>query len=199
MWDHGGDLLLLGSTSYGKVVKIGPFGNRDSATKIAYIIGVSTRIISTQSSLQSIKELDTSLKYCYYVYQVTVTKDAGNYAKGRMNGQLLAKYLVVPDILRKKYTLTVDVHNNVGNWAKTRFIFSPVSGTKAETIARTIKSKISWLSYFYPPNPTSLQYVTIPLIKGGVPAVVFEVYYYSPYATVYKEVNLVGVVDSLSY
>ena len=41
-----------------------------------------------------------------------------------MNGQLLAKYLVVPDILRKKYTLTVDVHNNVGNWAKTRFIFS---------------------------------------------------------------------------
>ncbi|MGI6483449.1 MAG: pseudomurein-binding repeat-containing protein [Methanobacterium sp.] len=196
-----GSVTFLGSTSYGKVVKIGPFGNRDSATKIAYIIGVHPLESSPHKALlQSIKELDTSLKYCYYVYQVTVTKDAGNYAKGRMNGQLLAKYLVVPDILRKKYTLTVDVHNNVGNWAKTRFIFSPVSGTKAETIARTIKSKISWLSYFYPPNPTSLQYVTIPLIKGGVPAVVFEVYYYSPYATVYKEVKqLVGVVDSLSY
>jgi len=194
-----GSVTFLGSTSYGKVVKIGPFGNRDSATKIAYIIGVHPLESSPHKALlQSIKELDTSLKYCYYVYQVTVTKDAGNYAKGRMNGQLLAKYLVVPDILRKKYTLTVDVHNNVGNWAKTKFIFSPVSGTKAETIARTINSKISWLSYFYPPNPTSLQYVTIPLIKGGVPAVVFEVYYYSPYATVYKEVKqLVQVVNTL--
>ena len=112
-----GSVTFLGSTSYGKVVKIGPFGNRDSATKIAYISGVHPLESSPHKALlQSIKELDTSLKYCYYVYQVTVTKDAGNYAKGRMNGQLLAKYLVVPDILRKKYTLTVDVHNNVGNW-----------------------------------------------------------------------------------
>jgi hypothetical protein len=31
---------LLGNTSYGNVVKVGPFGNKSSNIKIAYIVGV---------------------------------------------------------------------------------------------------------------------------------------------------------------
>ena len=45
-----------------------------------------------------------------------------------VNGQLLANKFAVPDIINQKYKLTIDVHSNVGNWEKTRFIFAPVAG-----------------------------------------------------------------------
>jgi ribulose-5-phosphate 4-epimerase/fuculose-1-phosphate aldolase len=196
-----GTVTSLGSTSYGKVVKIGPFGNRDSSVKIAYIIGVHPlESVTHQAFLSAIKKYDTSLDYCYYVYKVTVTKYASNYERGRMNGQLLAKYLVVPNIKKNKFKLAVDVHNNIGSWAKNKFIFSPVSGTKSQTIAWKIKNKISWLSYYTPPYSTSPQYVTIPLIRSGIPAVVVELYHYSSYGTQCNQMNqFVQVVDSLSY
>ncbi|MBP1945770.1 pseudomurein-binding repeat-containing protein [Methanobacterium petrolearium] len=196
-----GTVTSLGSTSYGKVVKIGPFGNRDSSVKIAYIIGVHPLESTThQAFLRAIKKYDTSLDYCYYVYQVTVTKYASNYERGRMNGQLLAKYLVVPNIKKNKFKLAVDVHNNIGSWSKNKFIFSPVSGTTSQTIAWKIKNKISWLSYYTPPYSTSPQYVTIPLIRGGIPAVIVELYYYSSYGTQCNQMNqFVLVVDSLTY
>jgi hypothetical protein len=182
-------------------VKIGPFGNRDSSVKIAYIIGVHPlESVTHQAFLSAIKKYDTSLDYCYYVYKVTVTKYASNYERGRMNGQLLAKYLVVPNIKKNKFKLAVDVHNNIGSWAKNKFIFSPVSGTKSQTIAWKIKNKISWLSYYTPPYSTSPQYVTIPLIRSGIPAVVVELYHYSSYGTQCNQMNqFVQVVDSLSY
>ena len=38
--NHSFSIEVLGSTSYGKVVKEGPYGNTSSKVKIAYIVGV---------------------------------------------------------------------------------------------------------------------------------------------------------------
>ncbi len=189
----------LGATDYGKVEKLGPFGNINSPVKIAYIVGVHPiEHASHQALIESIKDNNSLLNYCYYIYKVTVTKDANNYEKGRMNGQLLANKFVVPDIINEKFNLAIDVHSNVGNWQYRRFIFSPVPGTSAESIARTIKNEMGWLTYYVPPNPTSTQYVTVPLIQGGIPAVVFEVYTYDAYDIVKNQVNqLVITVNNL--
>jgi hypothetical protein len=98
-----------------------------------------------------------------------------------------------------KFQLAVDVHSNVGNWQETRFIFSPVNGTKAESIAMNLKSRLTWLQYYIPPNPTSPTYVTIPLIEAGIPAVIVESYHYDPYETTKNHVNeFVMTVDNLS-
>jgi hypothetical protein len=189
----------LGATDYGKVEKLGPFGNINSPVKIAYIVGVHPiENASHQALIESIKDNNVLLNYCYYIYKVTVTKDANNYEKGRMNGQLLANKFVVPDIINEKFNLAIDVHSNVGNWQYRRFIFSPVPGTSAESIAKTIKNEMGWLTYYVPPNPTSTQYVTVPLIQGGIPAVVFEVYTYDAYDIVKNQVNqLVLTVNNL--
>ena len=198
-WNLLGKYQVLGVTDYGTVEKLGPFGNINSTVKIAYIVGVHPlENISHQALIESIQKNNSLLKYCYYIYKVTVTKDASNYDKGRMNGQLLANKFAVPDIIKEKFNLAIDVHSNRGNWQYTKFVFSPVPGTSAESIARTVKNEMQWLTYYIPPNPTSTQYVTVPLIQGGIPAFVYEVYAYDIYSTVKNEANqLVMVIDNL--
>jgi hypothetical protein len=176
---------ILGSTSYGNVLKEGPFGNINSPVKIAVIVGVHPlESDSHQAMVESIKSHSSNLNYSYTIYHVNVTENADNYDKGRMNGQLLANKYVVPDIENHDYQLTIDVHSNVGNWAKNRFIFSPVNGTSAESIATNITDQLPWLSYYVPPNPTSPLYVTVPLINAGIPAVVYESYHNDSYETI---------------
>ncbi|MBI5459555.1 hypothetical protein, partial [Methanobacterium sp.] len=194
-------ISLLGSTDYGEVVKIGPYGNLMSPVKIAYIVGVHPiEQASHQAMTESISGYDNSLNYCYYIYKVTVTRDAGDYEKGRMNGQLLANKFAVPDIINQRFRLAIDIHSNVGNWAYTRFVFSPISGTSSESFARNIKNGISWLAYFSPPSQTSPSYITVPLIQSGIPAILYETYTYEDYGTTKTHANEFALkVDGMSY
>ncbi|MGC9517320.1 MAG: hypothetical protein ACP5C3_06460 [Methanomicrobiales archaeon] len=180
--------VIPNEMKYGAVLKDGPYGNTSSDVKIAYIIGVHPLESKAHHAvLETIKNEDKSLKYNYYIYRVIVTKDKVDYNKGRMNGQILASLYSVPDIKRSDYDLAVDVHSNRGFYKEKLFIFSPVKSTKSERIARKIKDKISWLTYYVPPllpEPTSGPYVTVPLINSGTNAVVYEVYEYDSYSTI---------------
>ncbi|CEL24640.1 hypothetical protein [Methanobacterium formicicum] len=191
----------IGTTNYGNVVVLGAYGNLVSSVKIAYIVGVHPiESASHQALIEAIEAYDNSLAYCYYIYKVSVTKDASNYEKGRMNGQLLANMFAVPEIKAKKYNMAIDIHSNVGNWAQNRFVFSPISGGSSESLAWTIKNRIEWLSYFFPPSQTSPQYVTIPLIQGGIPAIIYETYTYESYDVTRSHANdFVSVVDGLAF
>jgi hypothetical protein len=183
--NHSFSMEVLGSTSYGQVVKEGPYGNTSSNVKIAYIVGVHPlESQAHQAMVESITEHNNTLKYCYYIYRVNVTENADNYNIGRMNGQLLANKFVVPDIKNQKFQLVIDVHSNVGNWAETRFLFTPVNNSKAESIAMNIKNNLPWLTYYVPPDPTSPAYVTVPLINAGIPAIVYETYHNDSYETI---------------
>jgi hypothetical protein len=192
---------FLGRTDYGEVVKMGPYGNLMSSVEIAYIVGVHPiEYAAHQGMVDAVSGYDNSLNYCYYIYKVTVTRDAGNYEKGRMNGQLLANQFVVPDIINQRFKLAVDVHSNVGNWIYTRFVFSPISGTSSESIARNIQNGLSWLVYYSPPSQTSPPYVTVPLIQSGVPALVYETYTYEDYGTTRTYANEFALkVDNMFY
>ena len=58
------NIEVLGSTSYGNVIKEGPFGNTSSKVKIAYIIGVHPLESNAhQAMLNSITEHNSTLKY----------------------------------------------------------------------------------------------------------------------------------------
>ncbi len=190
---------VLGTASYGSVVKEGPYGNSDSKVKIGYIVGVHPQEANAHSAMvESIKNQSKSLKYCYYIYKVNVTEDADNYEKGRSNGQTLANEYAVPDIISHKFQLAVDVHSNVGNWQENRFIFTPVEKEGSKQIALNITSKLPWLTYYVPPNPTSTQYVTAPLINGGIPSVLYETYFNESYQTTTAHANeFVHAVDNL--
>lgn len=190
---------VLGSTDYGNVIKSGPYGNTSSDIKIAYIVGVHPiEKRSHEAIVVALKEHESSLRYCYYIYQVNVTKNADDYTKGRENGQLLARQYVVPDAVNQHFQLAVDVHQNVGNWAENTFIFSPVSGGKAQKIGMEIANKLPWLTYYVPPNPTSPEYLTTPLNNKGVPSLVYEIYKHDSNQTINGYANeFVTTVDRL--
>lgn len=176
------DIVTLGTADYGTVTRMGPYGNPDSADKIAIIVGVHPQEAQAhQAFIDSLKEHNSTLQGCYYIYRVKVTRDVEDYQKGRDHGQVLARQYVVPDILKQDFDLVVDVHSNQGNYQLRRFIYLPAPSPTADRVASQVVKKIKWLSIYSPPNPTSPEYVTIPLIKSGVPAFIYETYLYEPY------------------
>lgn len=196
----GSKSVVLGKTDYGTVTRTGPYGNTSSPVKIAYIVGVHPLEYNAhQALIKSIKENSSSLKYCYYIYVVNVTSNRNDYDKGRMNGQLLAKEYVVGDISKEDYDLAIDIHSNSGNWEENRFIFTPIASGQSKSYAQMIKNKLSWLAYYTPPKATSTEYVTVPIIKSGTPAVLYETYRSEPYDVTKKHASeFVSVVDNLS-
>lgn len=191
--------VVLGKAEYGTVIREGPYGNTDSPNRIVYIVGVHPLEYQVhQALLESVANSNESLKNCYYIYRVNVTQDAGDYEKSRSNGQLLANKYVVPDIKNMSIGLVIDIHSNEGNYQKTQFIFLPKYSEKSKSIALEIKNEISWLSIYSPPNPTSPAYVTIPLIEGGIPSLIYETNTYEPINQTRKQTQeLVSVVDKL--
>lgn len=175
-------IVTLGSSDYGSVTREGPYGNPSSQNKIAIIAGIHP--LESQAHLafiESLKEKNNTLQSCYYVYRVRVTRDADDYEASRDHGQNLARQYIVPDIQKQKFDLVVDVHSNRGNYEKRRFIYVPAESPTANNVASQLVNSLNWLSIFTPPNPTSPEYVAIPLIKSGIPTVLYETYAYEPY------------------
>lgn len=190
---------ILGSTDYGKVTVEGPFGNSNSPVKIAVIVGVHPlESNSHRAAVESIKSRQKSLNYCYYIYRVDVTRDAQDYNKGRMKGQLLANKFAVPHIINQKYNLALDIHSNRGNYKEKWFIFAPLEDSQSKSIALKIKGKLSGFVYYNPPSQTSPKYVTIPLINAGTPAIVYETYFYDSYESTGRYAkNFINAVDNI--
>lgn len=192
--------VSLGNESYGNVMKEGPYGNTSSPVKIAYILGEHPREYPAHKAVSEIVKQDSSsLKYCYYLYYINVTQYASDFSKGRMNGQLLANEYVVPDITQGKFCLAIDVHGTDGAYPKKVFIFTPAQKGASLDIAYNITQNVAGVPYYTAPNPSSTTYTTIPLIKGRVPAIVYESFTDQPYSMV-KEQNrkFVSGVDNLN-
>jgi len=153
---------------------------------------------SHRAAVESIKSCQKSLNYCYYIYRITVTKDAHNYDKGRMNGQLLANKFAVKHIINQNYNLALDIHSNQGNYSEKWFVFTSLEDRKSKSVTLKIKDKLPGFVYYNPPSQTSPKYVTIPLINAGTPSVVYETYLHEPYeATGRHANNFINAVDNI--
>lgn len=76
-------------------------------------------------------------------------------------------------------------HSNVGNWGNKTFSFSHVNNTSSESLGLNLTNGLTWLAYYTPPSLTSPEFVTIPIINQGVPAVIYESYSHDSNETVY--------------
>jgi hypothetical protein len=189
---------ILGQTNDSTVVKEGPYGNTSSNSTVAFIVGVHPRESGAhQAIVESIRENDTSFNKKYYLYIITAPLYQNDYPAERMNGQKLANEYVVPDIINNHYQLAVDIHSSNGSYAQTRFVFVPTKDNKSLSIAHELATKISWLGYYYPSDPSSTKYVTIPLIKAGIPAIVYEAYKYDSNSTIRAHAQeFIKVIDT---
>ncbi|MEM4526114.1 MAG: pseudomurein-binding repeat-containing protein [Methanothermobacter sp.] len=191
--------IVIGRTTYGAVVREGPYGNRNSPDKVVFIVGVHPLESQSHNAvIEAIRILNRSLNKCYYIYRVNVTMDASDYEKGRLNGELLANQYVVPDVKKMLPKLVIDVHSNRGNYFVKKFLFVPYNSTEANRIANMIKDKASWLTIYAPPTSTSAASVTIPLMKAGIPSIIYETYAYEPYIQTFQQATqIVSIIDSL--
>lgn len=171
---------LIGKNSRGKVYRYKPYGNLYSTKTIALIIGVHPLEYQAHNQmLNAVKKNTKNLKYKYIIYRVVVTKNKNNYAKGRMNGQLLAQKYIVPRIKKTKYNLVVDVHGHRGNGdyrGKRKFIFAPLKDTRSKKLGYIIAKNDKQLQYFSPASQTSPKYVTIPIARSGKRTLLLEMY-----------------------
>lgn len=171
---------IIGKNKLGTVMIEGPYGNTNSSDKIAFVIGVHPlESNSHQSLLKIMKNNEKKLNKSYYIYIINVTKDKDNFDNGRVNGQLLARDYVVPDIKNKNYTFVVDVHSNRDVYKQKNFIIAPLNNLKSQKIGLEIIKNIEGVKILnYIPaddgHPTSPDYVSIPILKNGTPIIIYE-------------------------
>ncbi|MCL2115063.1 MAG: hypothetical protein FWH29_02450 [Methanobrevibacter sp.] len=174
--------VVLGENELGKVSLEGPYGNPNSENKIAIIVGVHPLEFKSHNSvLKYLKEYSSSLNNSYYVYVIEVTKDKDDFDKGRINGQILARDYVVPDIISKNYSLAIDFHAHRGVYAENNFIIAPLNDEISKMIGMEIIKNISGMKILNfvaadDDHPTSPDYISIPILKNGTPSLIYETY-----------------------
>lgn len=191
--------------STGYVQKIGPFGT--GTNKVAVIVGVHPQEGQAHLSMtNALKSLSSSLKNVQiWVFNVYVdTKYISDYEISRATGQNLANKFVVPNI-DTSYQLVVDTHGNRGNYVyngnqlMADFVFAPYKDTNSVNYAKQIIGNTNFLSYYYVEG-TSPDYVTKPIAKKGIPAIVYELYmniYNYPTALYNKSIQVVKAINSI--
>lgn len=188
----------LGGTSNGTVEKF-TYGNLSSKETIVLIIGVHPQENGIHAAvLNALISKSDNLSKRYIIYKVNVTRDANDYSKGRMNGQLLAQQFIVPDVSSENPMLVVDNHENRGSvsgYTYSRFLY-PISSTEITKLyTNQILSSMTFLKVYYPPNPTSTKYVTVPIANKGIPTIIYETYMYDSITT--KSAHANALIDAL--
>ena len=200
------DAKLLGKNNLGTVHLHGPFGNKNSNIKIAYLIGMHPLESKAHRSLfDTIINKNETLNYCYYIYNINILAKIDKKTEGRMDGQLLAQEFVAPHIIKNKYDFFTDIHSNKGlkgegTYEKTNFIFAPGFDKKSTNIMNILLDKIDEIVYYAPEYRTSPPYITIPVVKSGIPTIVYETYSYEPIEKTYNlSEKLVQNIDNLKF
>ncbi len=190
---------VIGNDSHGTVTKEGPYGNLTSPIKIAYILGQHPRESRAHNAtMANIRENSKSLKKCYYIYYINVTNYTYDYSIGRINGQKLAYKYIVPDINQNHYSLAIDVHASNGRYTDKAFVFVPFDDSTSLNAAKSLTTSLKWLYYYSMPDPSSPAYSTIPIIKNGTPALIYEAYA-NPSNTIKQQIKeFVLAVDRLN-
>ena len=145
---------LLGRNDLGSVHLHGPFGDKDSKVKIAYVIGMHPLESKSHRALFEKLTSKTDLRNCYYLYNINVNDDSSE-TEGRLEGQLLAQEFIRDDIIGKEYNLFLDIHSNrgpdgPGDYQITNFIFAPGFDDKSSEYMNLIIDNMDEIVYYKP-------------------------------------------------
>lgn len=198
--------VCIGNNDLGSVYLHRPYGNKDSDTKIAILIGMHPLESKAHRAIfDVIYSRDDELNYEYYIYNIDIINNINTKDEGRMDGQLLAQEFVAPDIIDKNYDFFLDVHSNrgavgPGGYEKTDFLFAPGFDEKSELILNKILSCWDEIDYYIPEYRTSPEYITVPTAKSGIATIVYETFTFYEFSKIrcYAE-KLVDIIDNLEF
>ena len=193
---------LLGRNDLGSVHLHGPFGDKDSKVKIAYVIGMHPLESKSHRALFEKLTSKTDLRNCYYLYNINVNDDSSE-TEGRLEGQLLAQEFIRDDIIGKEYNLFLDIHSNrgpdgPGDYQITNFIFAPGFDDKSSEYMNMIIDNMDEIVYYAPEFRSSPPYITETTAEAGIPTLVYECYSSEDFElTCRLAERLIDVVDDL--
>ncbi len=195
---------IVGENELGSVHLHGPFGDKDSKVKIAYVIGMHPLESKSHRALFEQLTSKEDLKYCYYLYNINVT-DKASQTEGRLEGQLLAQEFIKDEIINKKYDLFLDIHSNrgpqgPGDYRITNFVFAPGFDDKSSGFMNQIIDNIDEIVYYAPEFRSSPPYITEPTADAGIATLVYECYSFEEFEVSCDLARkLVNVVDGLDF
>ena len=195
---------IVGENELGSVHLHGPFGDKDSKVKIAYVIGMHPLESKSHRALFEQLTSKEDLKYCYYLYNINVT-DKASQTEGRLEGQLLAQEFIKDEIINKKYDLFLDIHSNrgpqgPGDYRITNFVFAPGFDDKSSEFMNQIIDNIDEIVYYAPEFRSSPPYITEPTADAGIATLVYECYSFEEFEVSCDLARkLVNVVDGLDF
>lgn len=196
---------LLGENEKGQVYYHGPYGNKNSKTRIVYMIGMHPLESKSHRALfETILSKNDKLNYSYDIYNINVNK-LDKKTEGRMDGQKLAKEFVVPEVTNKNYNFAIDIHGNKGlvgpgKYEESNFVFAPGFDERSEKYMNIIISNINEIVYYAPEYRTSPPYMTLPIVESGTPTIVYETFSYEPMSKTYRLAEkLVETIDNIKF
>lgn len=183
--------MNLGNKSYGWAEKV-VYGNQESKETIAIIIGVHPRESEFHNATEAVlKDKSSTLSKKFILYKIHVTKSPLHFTIGRMNGQLVANEIVVPDVINTNPKLVVDIHEDLGKeigYKYSRFIYPVSKDDETIDYVNNITQNIPFLNR-YSPGGSSPLYVTKPLARKGIHAMVYETYKDDSYERKYSDAS----------
>ena len=191
---------VVGNKSYGYVEKE-VYGNQSASQTIVIITGVHPRESGFHNITATVlKDKSSSLSKKYVLYKIHVTKKPMHFTIGRMNGQLLANYYVVPDVIKVNPQFVVDIHEDLwteAGYKYPRFIYPISKDNITQNYLNTIVQSMPFLK-IYSPGGSSPKYVTKPISKAGIRAMVYETYKKDSYEKKYSDASkFIDVLDKL--
>jgi len=198
--DNNSSGEVLGNKSYGYVEK-GVYGNLSASQTIVIITGVHPRESGFHNVTATVlKDKSSSLSKKYVLYRIHVTESPMHFTIGRMNGQLLANYFVVPDVIKVNPQFVVDIHEDLwteAGYKYPRFIYPISKDNVTKNYLNTIIQSMPFLK-IYSPGGSSPKYVTKPISKAGIRAMVYETYKKDSYEKKYRDANtFIDILDKL--
>ena len=195
---------LIGENEFGSVYIHGPFGNKDSEIRIAYLIGMHPLESKSHRALFEKLTSKSDLKYCYYLYNINVL-DKNSESEGRDEGQIIAREFVRDDVISNEYDLFLDIHSNrgpngPGDYQITNFVFAPGFDEKSSKYMDKIIDSMDGVVYYAPEFRSSPPFITEPTSKAGIPTIVYECYSYEEMdLTLSLAEKLIDTVDTLNF
>ena len=195
---------LIGENEFGSVYIHGPFGNKDSEIRIAYLIGMHPLESKSHRALFEKLTSKSDLKYCYYLYNINVL-DKNSESEGRDEGQIIAQEFVRDDVISNEYDLFLDIHSNrgshgPGDYQITNFVFAPGFDEKSSKYMDKIIDSMDGVVYYAPEFRSSPPFITEPTSKAGIPTIVYECYSYEKMDfTLSLAERLIDAVDNLDF
>ena len=195
---------LIGENEFGSVYIHGPFGNKDSEIRIAYLIGMHPLESKSHRALFEKLTSKSDLKYCYYLYNINVL-NKNSESEGRDEGQIIAQEFVRDDVISNEYDLFLDIHSNrgpngPGDYQITNFVFAPGFDEKSSKYMDKIIDSMDGVVYYAPEFRSSPPFITEPTSKAGIPTIVYECYSYEEMDfTLSLAERLIDAVDNLDF